>query len=286
MRHSNNKRPPILGILLILLGLLAAIYFAKDLIFPKPSKQTVKDVYPNEATTSTVDIPKTNAEKAPEQGVINTMPSSNITAPRDRLSQVHGAGNESELVSLPSKYTRKNEQIHKDVYDPLMAMIAAAQKDGVSLSVVSAYRSYKRQKQIWENKWGGASDDDSKKALSILKWSSFPGMSRHHWGTEVDFNSVALNYWQSAQGIATHQWLVNNAPSFGFCQVYVPNREKGYSEEPWHWSHIPTADRYFGQIQHPEILQITLNQPVKGAQAVRSLGTAMDYVTTINHCAL
>ena len=286
MRHSNNKRPPILGILLILLGLLAAIYFAKDLIFPKPSKQTVKDVYPNEATTSTVDIPKTNAEKAPEQGVINTMPSSNITAPRDRLSQVHGAGNESELVSLPSKYTRKNEQIHKDVYDPLMAMIAAAQKDGVSLSVVSAYRSYKRQKQIWENKWGGASDDDSKKALSILKWSSFPGMSRHHWGTEVDFNSVALNYWQSAQGIATHQWLVNNAPSFGFCQVYVPNREKGYSEESWHWSHIPTADRYFGQIQHPEILQIALNQPVKGAQAVRSLGTAMDYVTTINHCAL
>ncbi len=246
MRHSNNKRPPILGILLILLGLLAAIYFAKDLIFPKPSKQTVKDVYPNETTTSMVDIPKTNAETAPEQGVINTMPSSNITAPHDRLSQVHGAGNEPELVSLPSQYTSKNEQIHKDVYDPLMAMIAAAQKDGVSLSVVSAYRSYKRQKQIWENKWGGASDDDSKKALSILKWSLFPGMSRHHWGTEVDFNSVALNYWQSAQGIATHQWLVNNAPSFGFCQVYGPNREKGYSEEPWHWSHIPTADRYFG----------------------------------------
>lgn len=113
MRHSNNKRSPILGILLILLGLLAAIYFAKDLIFPKPSKQTVKDVYPNEAATSTVDIPKTNAETAPEQGVINTTPSSTITAPRDRLSQVHGAGNESEPVSLPPNTPKKMSRFIK-----------------------------------------------------------------------------------------------------------------------------------------------------------------------------
>ena len=32
-------------------------------------------------------------------------------------------------------------------------MIDKAQKDNIKLSVVSAFRSYQRQKQIWENKW-------------------------------------------------------------------------------------------------------------------------------------
>lgn len=232
MRHTEKKRPPILGILLILLGALAAIFFAKDLFISKPTKQTVKDVYPNEATsTSAVNNPQTTTDDtAVAQSMTNAMPKASISAPLDRLSQVHGAANEAELVSLPSNYTTKNEQIHKDVYDPLMAMIAAAEKDGVSLSVVSAYRSYKRQKQIWENKWGGASDDDPKKALSILKWSSFPGISRHHWGTEVDLNSVTLSYWQSAKGMATHQWLVNNAPSFGFVRYMAQTAIKAIAK--------------------------------------------------------
>ena len=44
-------------------------------------------------------------------------------------------------------------RMHKDVIDPFLAMQRAAAEDGIALSPVSAFRSYQRQKEIFEGKF-------------------------------------------------------------------------------------------------------------------------------------
>lgn len=279
MKKHQNGSTKTLGVLIIVAGLLMALYYGQKIFGNKTSEQPVANV--EQPAQQPEVVPASDTAMNTQTQEVSPV---SINIPTDKLSAVHGVGNESVLVPVPSQYTTKDELIHQDAYEPLMSLIAAAQADGINLTVVSAYRSYKRQKQIWENKWGGSANDDTEKALSILKWSSFPGTSRHHWGTEVDLNSVKLDYWDSAEGMAVYEWLTQNAPKFGFCQTYGPNRTKGYSEEAWHWSHIPTAQQYYDQIRHPEILALVTSQNVKGVEALRQLGTVQDYVTGISPC--
>ncbi len=49
-----------------------------------------------------------------------------------------------------------------------------------------------------------------------------PQASRHHWGTDVDINSVEPEYFESGQGLKEYTWLQENAWKFGFCQPYTP----------------------------------------------------------------
>lgn len=219
---------------------------------------------------------------------VSTQPSKNHSnqAWLDDRQEVHGVFDQSstKLKSIPKKYTPKPEKIHPEVYNSLIDMIDKTQKDNIKLSVVSAFRSYQRQKQIWENKWGNRPNDDINHAKNILKWSAFPGTSRHHWGTDVDFNSVETAYWKSKEGVKVYNWLQNNAPKYGFCQTYDDGRQHGYNSEPWHWSYMSVADRYLAQISNPAVLEVVLNQGVKGSEAVRQSGDLMNYVTSINAC--
>ncbi|MFM9004881.1 MAG: D-alanyl-D-alanine carboxypeptidase family protein [Flavobacteriales bacterium] len=40
-----------------------------------------------------------------------------------------------------------------------------------------------------------------------MKFSSMPGTSRHHWGTDIDLNSVEPSYFLSGKGLLIYQWL-------------------------------------------------------------------------------
>lgn len=258
MTHSQKKALPILLFVGIFLCLLLAFlsFFNKD----------------------------TSPAHEPSQAIASTSPQFNL--PTHALSEVHGFGEYSHLTVLPSQYTQKSEFIHQDAYEPLIALLEAAKKDGIQLKVISAYRAYHHQKQIWEDKWGNSDEADLKKAAEILHWSSYPGTSRHHWGTDVDLNSVSFSYWNSRQGKRTHAWLTASAPRFGFCQTYAHGRTDGYQDEPWHWSHLPTANRYQEKISTPEALDTALAQNVKGAAAVRTMkDTLKSHIQSISTCS-
>ncbi|MPM08681.1 hypothetical protein SDC9_54995 [bioreactor metagenome] len=160
---------------------------------------------------------------------------------------------------ISSKYTAKTGiYLRTEVYNAFIAMCDSALKDGISLSIVSATRTFDHQKMIWENKWNGrqyvggkllnvAYPDEVERALVILKYSSMPGTSRHHWGTDIDINSVDPAYFKTAIGIKVLQWLESHAHYFGFCRPYTPfgpTRSKGFQPEEWHWSYIPIAYRF------------------------------------------
>jgi len=164
---------------------------------------------------------------------------------------------DSVFSLLPGKLTSKPIYVHKEVAPHLIKMIQEAGKEGVHLTIISGYRSFSDQKRIWERKWAESSEkDDSTKALQIMKYSAMPKTSRHHWGTDVDINSVDNSYFESGRGLKEFEWLQKNAASFGFHNVYdnkASSGRKGYEMEKWHWSYLPMSEKfldYYNQLIH------------------------------------
>jgi len=148
-----------------------------------------------------------------------------------------------------------------DVLEAFEKMVIAYEKDrevtknSEKLIVKSGFRSYYDQKVIWEEKFTGKrkmkKSIESKKAEEIvtliLEYSSAPGTSRHHWGTDLDLNSFDNSYFEKGgKGEFLYNWLQKNAKTFGFCQPYNEYNErdnKGYFLERWHWSYQPISSK-------------------------------------------
>ena len=175
------------------------------------------------------------------------------------------ASKRNDFVRINKRYaSRSGMYLQKLPYDAFKAMHAEAKQSGITLKILSASRSFYHQKSIWEAKWNGKRrvggirnikrtiKDPIKRAQKILEYSSMPGSSRHHWGTEVDLNAFNNSYFQKGQGKKVYNWLVKNAPRYGFCQPYTQknaSRPHGYNEEKWHWSFKPLAANYTRQAQ-------------------------------------
>jgi len=165
-----------------------------------------------------------------------------------------------DFSEIDIKYAdREGRYMQRDAYKAFKEMHAAAKADGISLKIKSAARNFDYQKGIWERKWNGATllegkDNAAKvfpnfieRAVAILKYSSMPGSSRHHWGTDIDINSFTNRYFESGQGKVEFDWLEANAEKYGYCRrrPYTKlgsDRSSGYQEEKWHWSYRPVAD--------------------------------------------
>lgn len=165
--------------------------------------------------------------------------------------------NHPDFLEIPEIYRDGQVRyMRRDAFEAFQMMYVEALKEGVKLRIVSATRNFDHQKRIWENKWTGKTTietganalkiypDASKRALKILEYSSMPGTSRHHWGTDVDFNALNNAWFENGEGQRVYQWLTAHASNFGFCQPYTALGEKrltGYQEEKWHWTYVPVA---------------------------------------------
>jgi hypothetical protein len=164
-------------------------------------------------------------------------------------------------------------------------MAAAAQKEGIILKVISGVRNFNMQKAIWEKKWNARRPNfksDKETALDILKYSSMPGTSRHHWGTDIDINSLEPSYFASGKGKKEYDWLQKNAGSFGFCQTYdnkSNSGRSGYSEEKWHYSYMPISTVLLNQY-NAKIGSEKING-FAGCQTAKEVEMIRDYVNGI-----
>ena len=159
----------------------------------------------------------------------------------------------SNFVLVDKKYHNKDEMyLQKETLESFIKMREAAEKDGINLTIVSGTRNFNSQKGIWERKYKdhkteGLSDIENIK--KIMLWSAMPSTSRHHWGTDIDINGLDKYFdGKNEKANKEYEWLVVNAPKFGFCQVYTEKgegqRQTGYNEEKWHWSYMPLSSEY------------------------------------------
>ena len=154
--------------------------------------------------------------------------------------------NHKDFSAVPQRYASKSMYLRHEVLEAFKRMSKAASQDGINLIIVSGTRNRNRQLEIWNEKWNRFSGSDVERAEEILLYSSMPGTSRHHWGTDIDINSVDPDYFDSGRGAKEYEWLAENAIRFGFFQPYTAkdeNRKEGYREEKWHWSYYPVANR-------------------------------------------
>lgn len=147
------------------------------------------------------------------------------------------------------------------------AMQTEAKKDGIDLKVVSSFRSYAAQKRIWNRKYkrfiseGLTGPEAIKK---IIEYSTLPGTSRHHWGTDIDLiegskiveGDVLLEeHFHQGAYQKLHRWLQKNATRFGFDIVYTNDSlRKGFLYEPWHYSYTPLSKEFLKTYQEKELI--------------------------------
>lgn len=191
---------------------------------------------------------------------------------------------DSTFVKVPKKLSNKEIYIRKEVLNAFLAMQEHAKKDGVSFKIISGTRNFAHQKRIWDYKWSNKYEKypPEKRVLKILEYSSMPGTSRHHWGTDIDLNSLNNRYFSDGKGKKEYDWLVKNAKKFGFYQVYTSkkNGRTGYNEEKWHWSYVPLSSKYLSyyneNIANKDITGF------KGTEFAPKIDMLANYVNGIN----
>jgi zinc D-Ala-D-Ala carboxypeptidase len=233
-------------------------------------------------------------EPAPEAPV---EPAASHVALKYLIGDVDPAS-DPKFARIPEKYIGGSRVWgHKDAVDAFVRMAEDAEQNGYKLKIVSAFRSFSDQKQIWEGKWTGKTlvggkklnkslPDPAARAKKILEFSSMPGTSRHHWGTDFDFNSLENSYFtNNKDGRRIYDWLVNHAANYGFCQVYTSKtgegaRPTGYEEEKWHWSYAPLSSWYLRQ--YPIDVGYERLTGFLGSETAQQIDVIPNYVQGIN----
>lgn len=230
---------------------------------------------------------------------VPTPPISNLYLGIEKTKYLTGNFNaNSILASITLDESSKEHFLRPEVKSALLRLITdfedqkpATYKQNIFL--VSSFRNFSHQKGIWESKYTGKKamrvpikDKTPNEIISlILEFSSAPGTSRHHWGTDFDLNALDNSYFETnGKGKILYDWLQKNAVKYGFCQPYstlISRNNKGYQEEKWHWSYAPISNQLTKDWKESFLKgDIKLSGSFLGADILAD--GALDYVTSIN----
>ncbi|MCD7826102.1 MAG: D-alanyl-D-alanine carboxypeptidase family protein [Clostridiaceae bacterium] len=139
-------------------------------------------------------------------------------------------------VSFSFYGTYEKSYMRKKAAAALEKLFAGASENGYTLKGVSAYRSYERQTQIYNN---NVQTKGEEKANLV---SALPGSSEHQTGLAIDVscNSVSCTLEESFGKTDEGKWLRKNCYRYGFVIRYPKGKEDitGYSYEPWHIRYV------------------------------------------------
>jgi LAS superfamily LD-carboxypeptidase LdcB len=190
----------------------------------------------------------------------------------DRMTLLNLVGLDESHLCVPRDAERIGAAVHADVVVPFHALRQAAARDGFDLTILSGFRSFERQRSIWNRKARGevaVLDSDARPldittlpprelVFSILRWSALPGASRHHWGTDIDvYDSAARPPGYEVELVPAEydgdglfapfsRWLderIANRTAYGFFRPYDRDRG-GVAPERWHLSYAPVASEF------------------------------------------
>lgn len=130
------------------------------------------------------------------------------------------------------------------IIDDLLAMIQAAQEDGVTLQIISPYRDLQYQEILFKRKINshmnnGLSYMEAYQLASRVV--TVPNASEHQLGLALDI--VTDTYTELKEGFADTEagkWLAANSYRYGFILRYPKDKEDitGIKYEPWHFRYV------------------------------------------------
>lgn len=139
---------------------------------------------------------------------------------------------------VPFLFKEKLEKrmMRKEAAHALEEMFAGAKLDKVYLAGVSAYRSAKTQRSLF-NAYVERDGEDKARTYSAV-----PGYSEHQTGLAIDLSGRDGKCAAEScfAGTKEANWLALHAPDYGFIIRYPKGKEAvtGYMYEPWHVRYV------------------------------------------------
>ena len=173
--------------------------------------------------------------------------------------------------------------LEKETYSAFIKMKDAAEKDGIIIKLVSGFRDFYRQQMIWNNKYKKFTNEfslDGPTAIKeIIRFSTIPGTSRHHWGTEIDIIDknfenekdllISKKYEEGGIFNSLKKWMDKNSKKFGFYIVYDDDSNRpGFEYEPWHYTYKPVSDLYQREFLKLNLKSIISKTKVEGKEFI------------------
>ncbi|MDX1332194.1 MAG: M15 family metallopeptidase [Robiginitalea sp.] len=180
----------------------------------------------------------------------------------------------------------------KEAHDAFLEMKKAAYQDGIDIKVVSSYRSYERQRDIFERKYMAFTEEGMEPLEAIdriVEYSTIPGTSRHHWGTDADLidaskpasgDVLVPDKFEEGGPFADFKtWMDAHSEAYGFHLVYTDNpRRRGFKYEPWHYSYAPLSIPMLAAFRKMNILRILEDDDFLGSEHLTT-GFIRNYIT-------
>ena len=95
----------------------------------------------------------------------------------------------TDLVDVTEVLTVRSEtKLRAAAYQAVKEMLAAAEEEDVRIYVLSAYRSYQKQAEVYEEVVEHIGEEEAARV------SAKPGHSEHQLGTTIDFTTPRVDY--------------------------------------------------------------------------------------------
>ncbi len=156
----------------------------------------------------------------------------------------------NESNPVPTDYTcemvvlSNGKMVDERCYEALQEMMDDCRAQGYDPLICSAYRSYERQEELFEEMMVQYESEGytSEEAYELAKTSvSIPGTSEHQLGLALDIVSVGNQRLDENQSEnPTQKWLMNHSWEYGFILRYPEGKSEitGTIYEPWHYRYV------------------------------------------------
>ena len=143
------------------------------------------------------------------------------------VTMVDGVLIANKSYGLPEDY---GEALTAETLAAFEEMQAAAAAEGLSLQIVSGFRTYATQANLYTRyvRRDGAAEAET--------YSARPGFSEHQTGLAMDINMADSSFAETPEG----RWLAEHAAEYGFILRYPEGKSEvtGYIFEPWHFRYV------------------------------------------------
>ncbi len=236
----------------------------EELLTEEKNEKLIKILNEKYFLIKNLDNYLTYSEKNPETSLSEVVSLVNVHRDRDYYDNIEETDTSKGNAMLVNKYNAlnkdyevedltnisktysygDNKKLNKEAYDAFINLAEDAKKEGYTILIVSSYRTYKDQEDVWK---------DYKASFGTKKADAYAaraGSSEHETGLAID---VADYYDKNDKFEATEsfQWMQANAHKYGYILRYPKGKENitGYSYEAWHYRYvgIDTATKVYNE---------------------------------------
>ncbi len=167
-------------------------------------------------------------------------------------------------TTIPIGTLSDGHEVDNRIIDSYNSLAAAAEQSGITLTVMSTYRSVAYQTQLYQqdiNKYLASGLTQAEAETKTAEYMTKPGYSEHHTGLALDV--IDESWYATGNGLVdgfgatdAGKWLAANAAAYGFIIRYPEGKESitNINYEPWHIRYVGIDSAQY-MVKHNLVLE-------------------------------